>query len=87
MSGWTDIQARSFAKRISERYQAAWFVLTNDLREAVVSEYVLCVVLGQDKTAVNVEDVRALRQAVCRYLAARYRMPTEAAEQVEEPTS
>lgn len=81
MSGWSDIQARSFAKRISERYQAAWFVLTNDIREATVSEYVICVVLGQEKPSVNVEDVRVLRQAVCRHLASRHRMPTEAAEE------
>jgi hypothetical protein len=54
--------------------------LTNDLREAVVSEFVLLVVLGQEKSAVEVEDVRALRQAVCRHLAMRHKMRTETAE-------
>jgi hypothetical protein len=83
VSGWSDGQAKGFAKRIAARYQAAWFVLTNDLREAVVSEFVLLVVLGQEKVAVNVEDVRELRQAVCRHLATRHKMMTEAAEAEE----
>ena len=79
MSGWADSQARGFAKQIAQRYQAAWFVLTNDLREAVVSEYVLLVVLAQDKATVEIEGVRALREAIYRHLAKHYRMPTEAA--------
>jgi len=81
VSGWADSQARSFAKRIAERYQAAWFVLTNDLREAVVSEYVLLVVLGQDKPAVEIESVRELRGAICRHLAKHYKMSIESAEE------
>lgn len=80
MSGWDDGQARSFAKQIAERYQAAWFVLARDIREAVVSQHVLMIVLGQSRDSVNVDDVRALRQAVCRHLAKRHRMMTETAE-------
>jgi len=79
--GWTDSQARGFAKRIADRYQAAWFVLTNDLREAVVSEFVLLVVLGQEKSAIEVEAVRDLRQAVLRHLTKLHRMMTDAAEE------
>jgi hypothetical protein len=81
MSGWSDDQAKSFAKRIAERYKAAWFVLTNDLREALVSQFVLLVVLGQEKVAVEVAEVRELLQAVYRHLATRHKMMTEAAEE------
>lgn len=80
---WDNGQARSFAKRIAERYGAAWFVLTMDIREAVVSEFVLSIVLAQVKTDVKVEDISALRNAICQQLLKRYRMKTETASQCQ----
>lgn len=80
MSGWDDAQARLFAKQIADRYKAAWFVLATDIREAVVSQHVLMIVLGQSREAVDVEDVRAMREAVCRHLLKRHGMKTETAE-------
>jgi len=77
---WSDSQAKSFAKRIAERYKPAWFVLTNDIREAVVSEYVLLIVLAQAKDAIEVDAIKAFRRAVCQHLATQHRMMTETAE-------
>lgn len=76
MGGWSDGQVRMFAKQIAEKYKEAWFVLTPVIREAVVSEFVLMIVLGigQNKTAVEVEEVRALRIAICRRLRAHHCM-------------
>lgn len=81
MSGWDKSQVRFFAKQIAEKYQPAWFVLAMDVREAIVSDFVLNIVLGQIKEAVNIEDVRALRIAICKRLASNHRMRTETAEQ------
>jgi hypothetical protein len=77
---WSDSQAKSFAKRIAERYKPAWFVLTNDIREAVVSEHVMLVVLAQDAVTVEVEAITQLRRAVCRHLFVQHKMGTETGE-------
>lgn len=79
MSGWSDGQVRTFAKRIADKYRAAWFVLAPEIREAVVSEFVLLIVLGQEKVAIEVEEVRALREAICLRLMSHHRMATETA--------
>jgi hypothetical protein len=84
VSGWSDGQARSFAKRIADKYRPAWFVLAPEIREAVVSEFVLLIVLGQDKVAIGVEEVRALRTAICARLKSHHSMATETAAAHED---
>lgn len=76
---WTRQQAKSFAKRIAESKQgrACWWAWPTEVREAIVSEFVLLIVLGQDKGAVEIEAIRALREMVCEELEQRYRMPVE----------
>jgi hypothetical protein len=44
-SGWSNGQVRMFAKRLAGKYQASWFVLAPEIREALVSECVLLIVL------------------------------------------
>lgn len=85
--GWDKGQAKSYAKRIADKYRAAWFVLAPEIREAVVSEFVLSIVLGQVAEQVGVEDVRSLRTEVCKCLASRYHMRTETSDQHAEAES
>lgn len=87
MSGWSDGQVRMFAKRIADKYRAAWFVLAPEIREAVVSEFVLLIVLGQDKVAVSVDEVRALRIGICQRLKSHHRMSTDTTFEETEPAS
>ena len=78
MSGWSDGQVRVFAKRIADSKEGrAWWAFPYEIREAIISEVVLSIVFGQDKGSIQIEDVRALRIAICKRLAEHHKMPTE----------
>lgn len=76
---WSPQQAKSFAKRIVESKQgrACWWAWPSEIREAIVSEFVLLIVLGQDKGSVEIEAIRELREMICEELERRYKMPVE----------
>jgi len=84
VSGWSDGQVRTFAKQIAGKYQPAWFLLAPELREAIVSQFVLLIVLAQEKIAIEVAEVCALRTAICLRLKSHHRMATETSAAHEE---
>lgn len=69
---WTRQQATSFAKRIAESETGrAWTVLSAPLREAVIGNFVLGIVVGQDSEAVEVSAITDLYAMVIEALARR----------------
>jgi len=76
---WTQQQAKSFAKRIAESKQgrAVWWAWPTEVREAIVAEFVLMIVFGQDAETVEIKDVIELRKMICIELDVRHRMPIE----------
>lgn len=77
---WSKQQAKSFAKRIMESRQGrdSWWAWPTEIREAIVSEFVLSVIVfGQDRDTVEISAVRELRQMICEALENHYRMPME----------
>lgn len=80
-SGWNDMQIREFAKRFAYTNKAAWHAYVADVREALVDSFVLLVVLGQDRTGVEVEEIRSLRSRLGLRLAAHHHMPNAIADQ------
>lgn len=65
MSGWNRAQYKAFAKDLKAAYPGkAWSLLVDELREAVLCERVLRIVLGQERAAVVVEDVQALYNGI-----------------------
>ena len=62
---WDKRQFKAFAKDIKDAYPGkAWGLLVDEMREAVLCERVLRIVLGQDKEAIKVEDIQTLYQGV-----------------------
>lgn len=65
MSGWGKGQFKMFAKDIKEAYPGkAWSLVAEELREAVLCEKVLGVVLGQDRESVVIDDIQALYNGI-----------------------
>ncbi len=81
MSGWQGMQVREFAKRFAYANKAAWHAYVPDVREALIDSFVLLVVLGQDATGVQVEEIRSLRIRVGARLATHHSMPNPIADQ------
>jgi hypothetical protein len=65
MSGWGRGQFKMFAKDIKQAYPGkAWSLIVDELREAVLCEKVLSVVLGQDRESVVIDDIQALYNGI-----------------------
>lgn len=78
MTGWSKAQAAMMARRIRDGAEGrAWPLLVPAARSAFVSEYVLMVVFGQEKGAIQVEDIRDLREMICTELRTKHRMEVE----------
>ena len=74
------MQVREFAKRFAYANKAAWHAYVPDVREALIDAFVLLVVLGQDRTGVQVDEVRLFRCRLGLRLATHHRMPNPIAE-------
>lgn len=64
---WTKHQHKLFAQDIRDTWKGKpWTMLTEELREALVAEKALLIVLGQDdsKDSLRVEDIRQLAQGI-----------------------
>jgi len=68
MAAWSKDQEKFFAKQVRARIGDAWDWLVPEVREALVAEHVLMVVLGLVRQDIQVEDVRVLLVGVRREL-------------------
>lgn len=67
-AAWNRDQEKFFAKQVRDRIGDAWDWLVPEVREALVAEHVLMVVLGLVRQDIHVEDVRVLLVGVRREL-------------------
>lgn len=73
MSGWSDGQVREFARRLATSDRGrAWWAFVPDVREALIDQLVLEIVLSQDRGEVQVSDVRSLRRRLALRLQRRH---------------
>lgn len=62
--GWNRAQVKLFAKAIRSNIGEGWRFLTPEIREAVIAQKALGVVMQQAAESVRVEDVSALYVAL-----------------------
>lgn len=60
-TAWQRSQTKEFAKHIRDRYGKAWDYFVPEIKEAVVAQQVMVIVLGQD-----LPDVGNLYADVCK---------------------
>ena len=86
MSVWSDGQCAEFARRFAQSAEGrAWWAFVDDVREALIDAFVLSIVLGQDKGAANVEDIRAMRVRFVRKLAIKHHLTSPTYESTITP--
>lgn len=86
MSGWSDGQVRDFARRFAERHRPCWPAYVSDVREALIDQHVLLIVLGQDRLGVDLGEVRSMRDRLASALATKYGMRNPTADSLETLT-
>ena len=80
MSGWQNMQVHEFAKRFAYAHKPAWHAYVPDVREALIDSFVLIVVLGQDATGVQVDEIRSMRNRLGMRLATFHNMQNPVAD-------
>ena len=60
MTGWTDRQVKEFSRGLRKAVGDGWRWLTGGVRQALVAERVLQIVLGQHRAVVEIADVESL---------------------------
>ena len=62
-SGWSDMQVRYFAKRFAFANKSAWHAYVDGVREALIDSFILLIVLEQDRSGVQVDEIRSTRSS------------------------
>lgn len=75
MSGWTDGQCSEFARRFARSPEGrAWFFFVDDVRDALIDQFVMNIVLAQEKGEIQVADIRSLRARLAARLATKHHL-------------
>lgn len=81
MSGWSDGQVTDFAKRFAFANKATWPAYVDSVREALIDSFVLLVVLGQERSGIELGEIRSLRTRLGIRLSAKHQMANTIAEE------
>src|SRR5262249_30099989 len=75
MSGWSAPQVQGFARQFSRSPEGrSWWAFVPAVRAALIDQFVLGVVLGQDRDQVSVAAIEELRVDLRRALARRHKL-------------
>lgn len=75
MPGWSAPQVHGFAKQLARSTPGkSWWAFVPAVRAALVDQFVLGVVLGQDRDQASIAAVEQLRHDLRRALAERHAM-------------
>ena len=71
--GWCASSVNSFAKRFADKYKPTWHVFVEIVREALLTEWVMTLVAGNDRE-VTVNEAFALRSDISTRLVTHHNM-------------
>lgn len=78
---WSQGQINTFAKQIAQSAEGkAWWAFVEDVREALIDQVVLRIVLGQDRDDLSVAAIRDLRLGIARRLQSHHGLRNEHGE-------
>jgi 5-formaminoimidazole-4-carboxamide-1-beta-D-ribofuranosyl 5'-monophosphate synthetase len=80
MGHWTNAQVNEFAKRFANANKATWPAYVDDVRDAMIGNFVLEVVLSQDRVDVSVVAVRSLLGKIAARLSRKHHMSSSLGE-------